>query len=136
MEEVPVSELPKGSFESGKATKITIAAIPYYIEGVQEGYYCAVYIDGSEKAVVEIYLENAFVTTGVYTNVCIQDVGNDASVKLSSTKENPVSAADTMKVTIATTSGKSEFKTPRAGLTRSCGRKGRRPRYRRRRDVR
>ena len=118
-EEIPLTDLPEGTFASGKATKISVAAIPYYIEGVQEGYYCAVYIDGSEKAVVEIYLENAFVTTGVYTNVCIQDVGNDASVKLSSTKENPVSAADIMKVTIATTSGKSEFKTPRAGLTLS-----------------
>lgn len=118
-EEIPLTDLPEGTFASGKATKISVAAIPYYIEGVQEGYYCAVYIDGSEKAVVEIYLENAFVTTGVYTNVCIQDVGNDASVKLSSTKENPVPAADIMKVTIATTSGKSEFKTPRAGLTLS-----------------
>lgn len=118
-EEIPLTDLPEGTFASGKATKISVAAIPYYIEGVQEGYYCAVYIDGSEKAVVEIYLENAFVTTGVYTNVCIQDVGNDASVKLSSTKENPVSAAVIMKVTIATTSGKTEFKTPRAGLTLS-----------------
>ena len=119
MEEVPVSELPKGSFESGKATKITIAAIPYYIDGVQEGYYCAVYVGGSETAVVEIYLENAAIVAGVYTNVCTQDIGNDFTVKLASTKETPVSAEEMMNVKLATTSGKTEFKTPRAGLTLS-----------------
>ena len=119
MEEVPVSELPKGSFESGKATKITIAAIPYYIDGVQEGYYCAVYVGGSETAVVEIYLENAAIVSGVYTNVCTQDIGNDFTVKLASTKETPVSAEEMMNVKLATTSGKTEFKTPRAGLTLS-----------------
>ena len=119
MEEVPVSELPKGSFESGKATKITIASIPYYINGVQEGYYCAVYVGESETAVVEIYLENAAIVAGVYTNVCTQDVGNDFTVKLASTRENPVSAEEMMNVKLATTSGKTEFKTPRAGLTLS-----------------
>lgn len=119
MEEVPVSELPKGSFESGKATKITIAAIPYYIDGVQEGYYCAVYVGGSETAVAEIYLENASIVAGVYTNVCTQDIGNDFTVKLASTKETPVSAEEMMNVKLATTSGKTEFKTPRAGLTLS-----------------
>ncbi len=119
MEEVPVSELPKGSFESGKATKITIASIPYYINGVQEGYYCAVYVGESETAAVEIYLENAAIVAGVYTNVCTQDVGNDFTVKLASTKENPVSAEEMMNVKLATTSGKTEFKTPRAGLTLS-----------------
>lgn len=119
MEEVPVSELPKGSFESGKATKITIAAIPYYIDGVQEGYYCAVYVGGSETAVVEIYLENAAIVAGVYTNVCTQDIGNDFTVNLASTKETPVSAEEMMNVKLATTSGKTEFKTPRAGLTLS-----------------
>ena len=119
MEEVPVSELPKGSFESGKATKITIAAIPYYIDGVQEGYYCAVYVGGSETAVAEIYLENAAIVAGIYTNVCTQDIGNDFTVKLASTKETPISAEEMMNVKLATTSGKTEFKTPRAGLTLS-----------------
>lgn len=119
MEEIPVSELPKGSFESGKATKITIAAIPYYIDGVQEGYYCAVYLDGSETATVEIYLENTAIVAGVYTNICTQDIGNDFTVKLASTKETPVSAEEMMNVKLATTSGKTEFKTPRAGLTLS-----------------
>lgn len=119
MEEVPVSELPKGSFASGKATKITIAAIPYYIDGVQEGYYCAVYLDGSETAAVEIYLENTAIVAGIYTNVCAQDIGNDFTVKLASTKETPVSAEEMMNVKLATTSGKTEFKTPRAGLTLS-----------------
>lgn len=119
MEEVSVSELPKGSFESGKATKITIAAIPYYIDGVQEGYYCAVYVGGSETAVVEIYLENAAIVAGIYTNVCTQDIGNDFTVKLASTKETPVSAEEMMNVKLATTSGKTEFTNPRAGLTLS-----------------
>lgn len=119
MEEIPVSELPKGSFESGKATKISVAAIPYYIDGVQEGYYCAVYLDGSETATVEIYLENTAIVAGVYTNICVQDIGNDFTVKLASTKETPVSAEEMMNVKLATTSGKTEFKTPRAGLTLS-----------------
>ena len=119
MEEIPVSELPKGSFESGKATKISVAAIPYYIDGVQEGYYCAVYLDGSETATVEIYLENTAIVAGVYTNICTQDIGNDFTVKLASTKETPVSAEEMMNVKLATTSGKTEFKTPRAGLTLS-----------------
>lgn len=119
MEEVPVSELPKGSFASGKATKITIAAIPYYIDRVQEGYYCAVYLDGSETATVEIYLENTAIVAGVYTNICTQDIGNDFTVKLASTKETPVSTEEMMNVKLATTSGKTEFKTPRAGLTLS-----------------
>ena len=119
MEEIPVSELPKGSFASGKATKITIAAIPYYIDGTQEGYYCAVYLDGSETAAVEIYLENTAIVAGVYTNICVQDTGNDFTVKLASTKETPVSAEEMMNVKLATTSGKTEFKTPRAGLTLS-----------------
>ncbi len=119
MEEIPVSELPKGTFASGKATKITIAAIPYYIDGTQEGYYCAVYLDGSETATVEIYLENTAIVAGIYTNVCTQDIGNDFTVKLASTKETPVSAEEMMNVKLATTSGKTEFKTPRAGLTLS-----------------
>ena len=119
MEEIPVSELPKSSFESGKATKISVAAIPYYIDGVQEGYYCAVYLDGSETATVEIYLENTAIVAGVYTNICTQDIGNDFTVKLASTKETPVSAEEMMNVKLATTSGKTEFKTPRAGLTLS-----------------
>mgnify|MGYP000378042677 CR=1 FL=1 len=119
MEEIPVSELPKGSLESGKATKISVAAIPYYIDGVQEGYYCAVYLDGSETATVEIYLENTAIVAGVYTNICTQDIGNDFTVKLASTKETPVSAEEMMNVKLATTSGKTEFKTPRAGLTLS-----------------
>lgn len=119
MEEIPVSELPKGSFASGKATKISVAAIPYYIDGVQEGYYCAVYLDGSETATVEIYLENTAIVAGVYTNICTQDIGNDFTVKLASTKETPVSAEEMMNVKLATTSGKTEFKTPRAGLTLS-----------------
>lgn len=119
MEEVSVSELPKGSFESGKATKITIAAIPYYIDGVQEGYYCAVYVGGSETAVVEIYLENAAIVAGIYTNVCTQDIGNDFTVKLASASATPKSAAEVMDVKLATTSGKTEFTNPRAGLTLS-----------------
>lgn len=119
MEEVPVSELPEGTFASGKATKLTVAVIPYYVNGTQEGYYCAVYVDGNETAAVEIYLENTAIVAGAYTNVCTQDIGNDFTVKLASTKETPVSAEEIMNVKLATTSGKIEFTTPRAGLTLS-----------------
>ena len=118
-EEVSLSELPAGLFASGKATKVAVAAIPYQVDGSQEGYYCAVYLDGSETPCVEIYLANSSLTTGVYTNICTQDVGNDFSVKFGSTMQTPVSAEEIMNVKVATTSGKSEFKTPRAGLTLS-----------------
>ena len=40
-ESVLAAEFPANAFVSGRATKISIAAIPYYIEGTQAGYYCA-----------------------------------------------------------------------------------------------
>ena len=118
-ESVAQAEFPENAFVSGKTTTVSIAAIPYYLDGTHAGYYCAIYVNGSENALVEIYLDITTCETGVYTNILTQDLGNDYAVAYASASETPKSAAEVMDVKLATTSGKTEFKTPRAGLTLS-----------------
>lgn len=118
-ESAVAAEFPENAFVSGQTTTVSIAAIPYYIDGTHAGYYCAIYVNGSENALVEIYLDIATCETGVYTNILTQDLGNDYGVTYSSASATPKAAAEVMNVTLATTSGKTEFTTPRAGLTLS-----------------
>ena len=118
-ESVAQAEFPENAFVSGQTTTVSIAAIPYYLDGTHAGYYCAIYVNGSENALVEIYLDITTCETGVYTNILTQDLGNDYAVAYASASETPKSAAEVMDVKLATTSGKTEFKTPRAGLTLS-----------------
>ena len=110
------AEFPKNAFVSGQPTTVSIAAIPYYLDGTHAGYYCAIYVNGSENALVEIYLDITTCETGVYTNILTQDLGNDYDVAYASASETPKSAAEVMNVKLATTSGKTEFTNPRAGL--------------------
>ena len=116
-ESADAAEFPENAFVSGQTTTVSIAAIPYYLDGTHAGYYCAIYVNGSENALVEIYLDITTCETGVYTNILTQDLGNDYDVVYASASETPKSAAEVMNVKLATTSGKTEFKTPRAGLT-------------------
>ena len=118
-ESVAQAEFPENAFVSGQTTTVSIAAIPYYLDGTHAGYYCAIYVNGSENALVEIYLDITTCETGAYTNILTQDLGNDYAVAYASASETPKSAAEVMDVKLATTSGKTEFKTPRAGLTLS-----------------
>lgn len=118
-ESAVAAEFPENAFVSGQTTTVSIAAIPYYLDGTHAGYYCAIYVNGSETALVEIYLDIATCETGVYTNILTQDLGNDYGVTYSSASATPKSAAEVMNVTLATTSDKTEFTTPRAGLTLS-----------------
>ena len=118
-ESAVAAEFPENAFVSGQTTTVSIAAIPYYLDGTHAGYYCAIYVNGSENALVEIYLDITTCETGVYTNILTQDLGNDYDVAYASASETPKSAVEVMNVKLATTSGKTEFKTPRAGLTLS-----------------
>lgn len=118
-ESAVAAEFPENAFVSGQTTTVSIAAIPYYLDGTHAGYYCAIYVNGSENALVEIYLDIATCETGVYTNILTQDLGNDYGVTYSSASATPKAAAEVMNVTLATTSDKTEFTTPRAGLTLS-----------------
>ena len=113
------AEFPENAFVSGQTTTVSIAAIPYYLDGTHAGYYCAIYVNGSENALVEIYLDITTCETGVYTNILTQDLGNDYDVVYASASETPKSAAEVMNVKLATTSEKTEFTKPRAGLTLS-----------------
>lgn len=115
-ESVLAAEFPANAFVSGRATKISIAAIPYYIEGTQAGYYCALYVEDATNPLVEIYLGIEDVTTGVYTNICTQDLGGNYSVAYGSASDTPKSASEVMNVRIATKSGSTTFKNPRAAL--------------------
>ena len=115
-ESVVKAEFPANAFVSGRATKISIAAIPYYIEGTQAGYYCALYVEDATDPLVEIYLGIEDVTTGVYTNICTQDLGGNYSVAYGSASDTPKSASEVMNVRIATKSGSTTFKNPRAAL--------------------
>ena len=115
-ESVVKAEFPANAFVSGSATKISIAAIPYYIEGTQAGYYCALYVEDATDPLVEIYLGIEDVTTGVYTNICTQDLGGNYSVAYGSASDTPKSASEVMNVKIATKSGSTTFKNPRAAL--------------------
>ena len=115
-ESVVKAEFPANAFVSGSATKISIAAIPYYIEGTQAGYYCALYVEDATDPLVEIYLGIEDVTTGVYTNICTQDLGGNYSVAYGSASDTPKSASEVMNVRIATKSGSTTFKNPRAAL--------------------
>ena len=115
-ESVVKAEFPANAFVSGRATKISIAAIPYYIEGTQAGYYCALYVEDATDPLVEIYLGIEDVTTGVYTNICTQDLGGNYSVAYGSASDTPKSASEVMNVKIATKSGNTTFTNPRAAL--------------------
>lgn len=115
-ESVVKAEFPENAFVSGRATKISIAAIPYYIEGTQAGYYCALYVEDATDPLVEIYLGIEDVTTGVYTNICTQDLGGNYSVTYGSASDTPKSASEVMNVKIATKSGNTTFTNPRAAL--------------------
>lgn len=115
-ESVVKAEFPANAFVSGRATKISIAAIPYYIKGTQAGYYCALYVEDATDPLVEIYLGIEDVTTGVYTNICTQDLGGNYSVTYGSASDTPKSASEVMNVRIATKSGSTTFKNPRAAL--------------------
>lgn len=118
-ESAVAAEFPENAFVSGQTTTVSIAAIPYYLDGTHAGYYCAIYVNGSENALVEIYLDITTCETGIYTNILTQDLGNDYDVVYASASETPKSAAEVMNVKLATTSGKTEFTNPRAGLTLS-----------------
>ena len=115
-ESVVKAEFPANAFVSGRATKISIAAIPYYIKGTQAGYYCALYVEDATTPLVEIYLGIEDVTTGVYTNICTQDLGGNYSVTYGSASDTPKSASEVMNVKVATKSGSTTFKNPRAAL--------------------
>lgn len=118
-ESVAQAEFPENAFVSGQTTTVSIAAIPYYLDGTHAGYYCALYVGDNTEAFVEIYLDITTCETGVYTNILTQDLGNDYDVAYASASETPKSSAEVMNVKLATTSGKTEFTNPRAGLTLS-----------------
>ena len=115
-ESLLAAEFPANAFASGRATKISIAAVPYYLDGVNAGYYSALYIEDSETPALEIYLDLESCTTGVYTNILSQDLGDDYTVTYASASETPKSASELMNVKVETKSGNTTFKTPRAAL--------------------
>ena len=115
-EQVFVSDLAENPFASGKEVVISVAAIPYFVEGVQEGYYLALYLNGEENPIVSAYISNTVTTLGAYTNICVQDLGNDRSVRFAPATANYKTAEEIMGVTLATKSGKTEFTTARAAL--------------------
>ena len=106
----------EGAFASGVTTRVKLVALPYYLDGVQEGYYLAIYVNGGETPLVETYIKNTNATLGNYTNLVLEDKGDDYAIAFASTSSNPKSAQDLMDVTLETATGKTEFTKPRASL--------------------
>lgn len=103
-------------FPTGVATKVTLNAIPGYLEGVLDGFFLSVYIGDSEEAVIELYVALADANIGSYTNIITQDLGTNYSVKLASALETAISATDIMNVTVSPKNGGTEFKRERVSL--------------------
>ncbi|MBO5736778.1 MAG: hypothetical protein J6S04_03110, partial [Clostridia bacterium] len=87
------------SFADKKAVKLE--CIPYFMNTVQRGYYCAVSVDGAK--LVELYISNDDLALGDTFHLCYEAKVSDFTVKLSSSKtEGITSAQDWMNVKITT----------------------------------
>ena len=107
-------------FESGVKTRVTVQAIPYYLEGMEAGYYMAVFVGDAQTPVIEAFVEGDKLSTGRYTALCINaENGGGYDLALASVSATPKSAQELMRVTLATASGKTELDKPRAGIDTS-----------------
>ena len=86
-------------FTEKKAVKIE--CIPYYINTLQSGYYCAVSVDGVK--LVEMYISNVDLALGNAFHLCYTAQDKDFSVNLTSSKTEEITSAQAwMNVKIAT----------------------------------
>ena len=93
------SVTPEFTFSNKKAVKIEF--IPYYLNSVEAGYYCAVSVDGNK--LVDGYFGNDDLALGNAFHLCYEAKNNDFSVSIASSKtEGITSAKDLMNVKIKT----------------------------------
>ena len=92
-----VSVTPTIDFDGKQAVKIV--CIPYYLNGVESGMYCAVWV-GEEKLVSE-YIAYDYLNLGNRLLLCYEARNADSVIILGAAKsENITSAQDLMKVKI------------------------------------
>lgn len=92
-----VSATPTIDFNGEQAVKIE--CIPYYLNGVESGMYCAVWV-GEEKLVSE-YIANDYLDLGNALHLCYEAKNADFAITVGAAKsENIMSAQDLMKVKI------------------------------------
>ena len=78
-------------------TAVKTECIPYYVNDVEAGFYCAVWIDGVE--VVSGYFNNDYLVLGTALHLCYEAKNTDFSVKIGSAKTEGIkSAAELMQV--------------------------------------
>ena len=73
-------------------TTVKIECIPYYLNSVEAGFYCAVWIDGAE--IVSGYFNNDYLSLGSALHLCYEAKSTDFSVKVGSAKTEGVKSAD------------------------------------------
>ena len=79
-----------GSFNTD--TKVKIECIPYRLNSVRAGYYCAVWID--DIKVVSGYFGNDYLSLGNALHLCYKAKNADFSVKIGSSKSEGVKSAE------------------------------------------
>lgn len=92
-----ISMTANSAFNSKKAVKLE--CIPYYLNGVESGFYCAVSVDGT--LLLSDYFRSDFLDLGENFHLCYQAKDKDFSVNIASSKtEGITSAKDLMNVKI------------------------------------
>ena len=119
VDQVKAEDYPEGVFASGSTTKVRMEMIPGYLDGMQSGYFVAVYLNDAEEAFLEAYIANGSVSTGSYLNIVFQDLGEDYTVEIGSAAETPTSADEVMGLSLSTNSGETTFVNPRARINLS-----------------
>lgn len=91
--------LPEFTFSNVKEVKIE--CIPYYLNSIAEGYYCAVSVDGNK--LIDGYFGNDDLALGEAFHLCYETKEDNFSVLIGSSKtEGITSAKDLMNVKIKT----------------------------------
>lgn len=88
-------------FTFSNKTAVKLVCIPYYLNSVEGGYYCAIFV--GDKKLVDGYFGNDDLALGNAFHLCYQVKDNDFSVSIASSKtEGITSAKDLMNVKIKT----------------------------------
>ncbi len=98
-------DYPKGAFAKGKITNVKMTLLPFYIDGVEAGYYAAVTIGSAQTPQMEMYFYSEDISTGNYLHFAWQDLGKDIGFELSALKQDAKSAQEVMGLKLETSNG-------------------------------
>ena len=98
-------DYPEGAFAKGAVTNVKITLQPFYIDGVESGYYAAVTIADAKTPQMELYFYSENISVGNYMHFGWQDLGKDIGFELSAVKQNAKKAEELMAVKIETSNG-------------------------------